>query len=325
MKMTISIAALGASLLLAAGPAFAHATLEQTEAPAGATYKAVVRIGHGCGSKPTKTLRVQIPDGFYNAKPMPKAGWTLKTVTGDYARPFDNHGTQMTKGVREIIWTGGELPDEWYDEFVFRGTVGPDVVAGSTIYFPTIQECGTAKEAWIDVTGAEGVANPAPALNVTEAKGNGHAHHGAAAPSHGDHAAAEITVGDLKISSPFSRATPPGAPVGGGFLTVANGGSADDRLVSASSPAAEKVEIHEMAMEGDVMKMRQLPDGLPIPAGTSVDLKPGGFHLMLMGLKQPLIEGESVPLTLEFEKAGKVDLSLQVGPMNAKGNEHAHH
>ncbi|MBD9525803.1 copper chaperone PCu(A)C [Paracoccus sp. PAR01] len=331
MNKRISLAALGASLLLSAGPVLAHASLEQTEAAAGSTYKAVIRIGHGCDGKPTKTLRVQIPEGFYNAKPMPKAGWQLKVVTGDYARPFDNHGTPMTKGAREIIWTGGELPDEFYDEFVLRGSVGPDLAPGSTIYFPTIQECQNAKEAWIDVTGAEDVAYPAPALKITEKKAGGHGHHAAAAPAHAGHAeaghaeaAGDAVIGDLTITQGYSRATPPGAPVGGGFLTVANGGAEADRLVAATSPAAKKVEIHEMAMEGDVMKMRQLPEGVEIPAGTSVELKPGGLHLMLMGLEHPLVEGDSLPLTLTFEKAGKVDLSLKVGPMNAKGDAHAH-
>ncbi|MDT1063004.1 copper chaperone PCu(A)C [Paracoccus sp. CPCC 101403] len=326
MKTHILAALAGGALLLTSAPVLAHAGLEKTEAPAGSTYKAVIKIGHGCDGKPTKTLRVKIPDGFYDAKPMPKPGWQLKTVTGDYARPFDNHGTEMRKGVREIVWSGSELPDEWYDEFVFRGTVGPELVAGSTIYFPTIQECGSAREAWIDVTGSEEAKNPAPALMVTEAKGGGHGHHAAAAETVPVAAAGhDVQLGDLSITQPYSRATAPKAPVGGGYLTVTNAGQSDDRLVSATSPLAGKVEIHEMTMDGDVMRMRPLTDGLPLPAGASVEMKPGGTHLMLMELKQPLAEGDSVPVTLTFEKAGTVELQLPVGPMNAKGDGHGQH
>lgn len=320
MKNQILAVLTGGTLLISALPALAHASLEKAEAPAGAGYKAVIRIGHGCAGKATKTLRVRIPEGFYDARPMPKPGWQLKTVTGDYARPFDNHGTEMRKGVREIVWSGGELPDAWYDEFVFRGTVGPELVPGSTIYFPTVQECGSARESWIDVTGAEDVANPAPALMVTEGKPGGHHGHHAAAPE-----AAEVRLGDLAVTAAYSRATAPHAPVGGGYLTVTNAGPSDDRLVSARSPAAGRVEIHEMKMEGEVMRMRELGDGLPLPAGARVELKPGGTHLMLMELKAPLVEGETVPVTLTFEKAGEVAVELAVGPMNAKGAEHAHH
>ncbi|MTH64329.1 copper chaperone PCu(A)C [Paracoccus shanxieyensis] len=315
-------AVLGATLTMTL-PALAHVTLELPEAAAGSTYKAVLRIGHGCGDKATKAVRVQIPDGFYNAKPMPKPGWELQTITGDYARPFDNHGEQMTSGVREIVWSGGDLPDEWYDEFTLRGTVGPELVAGSTLYFPTVQECDGARESWIDVTGADDVSNPAPSLQITEAvAGPGHHHGGHAMPG-------AVTLGQIGISGQFTRATPPGAKIAGGFMVLKNDGSSDDRLVSVSTPVAARAEIHEMSMDGDVMKMRALPDGLPLPAGQVVELKPGGYHLMLMGLTQPLVEGETVPLTLHFEQAGDVDMTLPVGPINARGDQdgdaHANH
>ena len=318
-------AALCATLLgLAAGPALSHATLEKSEAPAGAAYRAVIRIGHGCDGQATHTLRVQLPDGFYNAKPMPKPGWALETVKGAYAKPFDNHGTQMTEGAREVIWSGGALQDDWYDEFVIRGTVGADVAPGTVLYFPTVQECADGKADWTDVSGSKEVPNPAPGLTVAAGKA-GHGH------GHGDHAAANsagpVILGDLTLDGGFSRATPPGAPVAGGFLTIANGG-AEDRLVAASADFAGRTEIHEMAMEGEVMRMRELPEGLPIPAGGTVELKPGGYHLMFMELKQPLVEGETVNVTLSFEKAGEVSLPLAVGPRNAgaqKGDGHGGH
>ncbi len=116
----------------------------------------------------------------------------------------------------------------------------------------------------------------------------------------------------IQIEQPFSRATPGGAKVGGGYLTIVNKGSAADKLVAASSPASERVEIHEMKMEGGVMKMQEVAGGLAVDAGKSVALAPGGYHLMLMGLKAPLKEGDKVPVTLTFEKAGKVDATLDV-------------
>jgi hypothetical protein len=121
-----------------------------------------------------------------------------------------------------------------------------------------------------------------------------------------------VHLGDINISLPFTRATLPNAPVAGGFLTIENTGTEPDRLVSAISDIAGDTQIHEMAMEGDVMKMRQLVDGLPIPAGGTVVLAPGGFHIMFMGLKQSLVEGETVTVTLTFEKAGTVDVILPI-------------
>lgn len=135
------------------------------------------------------------------------------------------------------------------------------------------------------------------------------------------HDGAVYEIGALHIERPFSRASLPNQPVGGGFFTVTNTGSEDDRLIAAStSPErADHMEIHEMAMDGQVMKMRELPDGLPIPAGETVELKPGGFHLMMMGLKQPLVEGESVTVSLTFEQAGTIEIPLAIGAPNAKG------
>jgi copper(I)-binding protein len=139
---------------------------------------------------------------------------------------------------------------------------------------------------------------------------------GLAAPTlaqdHAGHAAqaAAVTIGSIEISGPFTRATLPNAPVAGGFLTLTNTGAEDDRLLSASAPISRETQIHEMAMDGDVMKMRQLVDGVVIPAGGSVVLEPGGFHLMFMGLNGPVAEGDVVPVTLTFEKAGTITVDL---------------
>lgn len=136
-----------------------------------------------------------------------------------------------------------------------------------------------------------------------------------------------VHLGAINISLPFTRATLPNAPVGGGFLTIENEGPDADRLVSASSPAADVVQIHEMKMEGEVMKMRPLPEGLELPAGETVVLSPGGLHLMFMGLKQAFVEGETVPVTLVFERAGTVEIALPVlgaAADAAPTGEHAH-
>ena len=124
-------------------------------------------------------------------------------------------------------------------------------------------------------------------------------------------------LGALEIGHPWARATPPTAPTGGGYLSVKNTGTEPDRLMSASSPAAGAVQVHEMKMEGNVMRMRELDGPLEIKPGETVTLAPGGMHLMMMGLKAPLKQGEKVPLTLVFEKAGKIDVELLVEAMGA--------
>lgn len=130
--------------------------------------------------------------------------------------------------------------------------------------------------------------------------------------------AQEIKAGDIVITQPWSRATPGGAKIAAGFLTIENKGAAPDRLIGVAGDVAGKVEIHEMAMNNGVMTMRPLDKGLAIEPGKTVKLAPGGYHLMLMDLKNPLKQGDKVPLTLEFEKAGKVALSLDVGGVGAQ-------
>ncbi len=129
----------------------------------------MLRVGQGCEGAATTAIRVHIPDGVITAKPMPKPGWTIETTTGVYVEPVELHGETLTEGVREISWSGGELPDDWYDEFTFRARL-TDGLAGQTVYFPVIQECGDAVTRWIEIP-AEGQVEepeePAPALRVT--------------------------------------------------------------------------------------------------------------------------------------------------------------
>lgn len=125
-------------------------------------------------------------------------------------------------------------------------------------------------------------------------------------------ASAPVTVGDLEITAYRAKAMLPGQPTGGGFLTITNKGRSADRLLSVASPAAHMVEIHTMEVVNDVMTMRPVEGGLEIPAGATVELKPGAVHLMFMMVEHPFKEGDAVQLTLEFEKAGKVELTLPV-------------
>lgn len=137
--------------------------------------------------------------------------------------------------------------------------------------------------------------------------------------------AEDIKAGDLVISQAWSRATPGGAKIAGGYLTIENKGTAPDRLIGGSGDIAGKVEVHEMAMNNGVMTMRALDKGLPIEPGKTVKLAPGGYHLMMFDLKGPLKQGEKVPVTLEFEKAGKVNLSLDVQGVGAQAPGGAEH
>src|SRR5260370_5729587 len=124
--------------------------------------------------------------------------------------------------------------------------------------------------------------------------------------------------GAIEIGQPWARAPPPTAEAGGGFLVITNTGTTLDRLIAVKSPAADKVEIHEMKMDGNVMRMRALEKGIEIPPGATVELKPGGFHIMFMGLKAPFAKDAKVPATLVFEKAGSIDVELMVQAMGAQ-------
>jgi copper(I)-binding protein len=131
--------------------------------------------------------------------------------------------------------------------------------------------------------------------------------------------AEDVKAGDLVITQGWSRATPGGAKIGGGYLTIENKGNAPDKLIGASADFAGKVELHEMATNNGVMKMRPVEGGLTIDPGKTVKLAPGGYHLMMMDLKNPLKQGEKLPITLQFEKAGKVTVTLDVEGVGAKG------
>jgi hypothetical protein len=131
--------------------------------------------------------------------------------------------------------------------------------------------------------------------------------------------AAPVTVGSLTLDAMWTRATPPGAPSAGGYLTISNTGSEADTLIAVASPVAGMADIHVMETKDGVMTMHGLDGGLPIPAGQTVTLAPGGFHLMFMGLTGALKQGETLPVTLTFAKAGKIEMVFPILPIGAKG------
>ncbi|HLH96089.1 MAG TPA: copper chaperone PCu(A)C [Xanthobacteraceae bacterium] len=132
-------------------------------------------------------------------------------------------------------------------------------------------------------------------------------------------AAETFTVGSIEVTGPWARATPKGASVGGAYMTVTNKGSEPDRLTGGSSPAAAKLEVHQMSMNNGVMSMRPVQGGLEIKPGQTVVFNPSSFHIMMVGLKQPLTQGEHVKATLDFAKAGKLDVEYVVESIGAQG------
>lgn len=131
--------------------------------------------------------------------------------------------------------------------------------------------------------------------------------------------ASDYAAGPIAIEHPWTRATPPNANVAGGYFGLRNDGTENDRIVCGTSAVADRVEIHEMTMTDDVMRMRYMPDGVEIPAGGKVSFAPSAYHLMLIGLDGRLVEGTRVPVTLQFEKAGSVEVELTVDAMGSSG------
>lgn len=151
-------------------PALAHVTLETSQAMPHAGYKAVFRVPHGCAGAATTAIRIQIPEGFVAAKPMPKPGWTLAVKTGDYAKTYKMHGGEVKSGATEIDFTGGNLPDAYYDEFVVSGYIADGFKPGDIVSFPVIQECGSSATRWIEIPkqgqDPEDLKHPAPRLKI---------------------------------------------------------------------------------------------------------------------------------------------------------------
>lgn len=311
IKTTLS--SIGLVIALAT-PAFAHALLERPQATPGSSYKGILTVPHGCAKSATVSLTVKIPEGVFGVKPMPKPGWTVETVAGKYAQTYDfMHGLKFSEGVKEITWKGGKLEDDNYDEFVFAGFIAGSLTAGTKLYFPVVQKCEQGVENWVEIPAegqsAHSLKGPAPMVTLVAA----------AVPT-----VAKFQIGAISVEAPWLRATPSGAQVAGGYMKVINTGTAPDRLIGGSLEGTSRLEIHEMKMEGDVMKMRRLEGGLELKPVAPVELSPGGYHIMGMGLQKQLTAGQVVKGTLQFEKAGTLSVEYQVKPIGG-GGEHEHH
>jgi len=174
-RHTASYCFIAALSFASALPAVAHVTLEQREAPVGAPYKAVFRVGHGCGASPTVRLRVSIPEGVIAVKPMVKAGWRIGVTKGAYAKSYSFfHGATFSDGIKEVTWSGGRLPDAFYDEFVLSVFIAGDLAPGRTLYFPVVQTCAQGAHNWVEVPAADKpgapLSSPAPGLTLTPKK-----------------------------------------------------------------------------------------------------------------------------------------------------------
>ena len=312
--LSTSLATL-ALFLVSVPHAHAHATLETGEAVAGSIYKGIVRIGHGCDGSPTLSVKVKIPEGIVSVKPMPKAGWDISIIKTPLAQPYESHGKTITEGVSEIIWSGGKLLDEHYDEFVFRGSISARAEVGSMLYIPVTQTCEAGQAAWIETPNAgedgKNLKFPAPALKITAAKNT-------------------IKIGDITVAQPWSKEMPTGAKVAGGYMSIKNGGATADKLIAVESAYAHSVEIHEMSDINSVMTMRKLEAGLEIKAGETIQFAPKGYHIMFMGVKEPAKLGSEFPAILVFEKAGRMDVMFKVQAFGAQNHspngsmEHKH-
>ena len=304
--------------------ALAHATLDRKEASPNAGYRGVVQITHGCDGQPTNRVSVTIPEGVIGAKPFPKPGWTVTTQKGPYAKAYPYYHGDISEGVKSITWSGGSLPDDEVDEFTFLARVSDAFAPGSTVYFPIEQDCAAGNYRWTEIPAAgqdaHALKSPAPGVLIVAAQ--------ARAPA----AAAAIKAGDLSIETPWMRATPGGATVAGGYVRITNTGTQPDRLTGATIPLAGSGSIHSMSVEGGIMKMAAVEGGLTIKPGETVELKPGGYHLMFEDLKASPKVGEPVAGSLTFERAGLVPVTFAVAPIGARapglpaqpGGQHEH-
>jgi len=263
----------------ASGAASAHVSLPPGGATAGDSYAAAFRVGHACsGARSTTGITVRVPEGFSVQKAEPRPGWTLATAPGS------------------VSWRAGSagaaLPDKERAEFVVHGTLP---AKPGLLWFKVLQTCDVGNADWAEVpaAGNDKPAFPAARLDVL-------------APG----------VAAVEVRDAWVRMAVKGQSGTGAFMTLAAPSGA--RLVAVTTPVAGVAEVHEMKMEGDVMRMRAVAGGLELPPRREVQLKPGGYHLMLMDLKKALVVGETVPLELEFvDRAGRKAVARVQAPVRA--------
>ncbi len=262
--------------LAGTGTAFSHVTLAPRAATAGGDYTAAFRVSHACkDARATTGISVRLPQGFVLADAKARPGWKL-----DVQRPTG-----------EVRWTAespqAALPAQERTEFVLHGKLPPNP---GPLWFKVLQTCDAGSVDWAQVpasgSSTEGLAAPAARLDVV-------------APG----------TATVDVRNAWVRQSVPGQSGTGAFMNLT--APAGARLVGITTPAAGVAEVHEMKMDGDTMRMRALPS-LDLPAGRTVELKPGGLHLMLMDLKAPLPKGASIPMTLRFEDAQGVASSLEL-------------
>jgi copper(I)-binding protein len=274
----------------------AHVVLSESQAQAGSYFKASLRVGHGCNGSATTGITVTVPVGFQGAKPQPKAGWELVTRKAKLAQPYTSHGKLITEDVVELRWTAthkeSALLDEHFDEFSFMSRL-PDLAG--PVWLKVLQTCEVGQTDWSEVpssgTSTKGLKSPAALLMIKS-----------------DSAAVTSAAG-ITVSDAWVRPTVVGQKATGAFMKLTAKESA--KLVGVSSPVAGVAEIHEMKMEKDIMKMAAIPS-LNLPSGKTVELKPGGFHVMLMDLKSPVANSSKVPLVLHFQDAKGVKSQMEI-------------
>jgi periplasmic copper chaperone A len=282
MKNTTTSSITLGALAILCSTAFAHVSLQQPQAEAGKPYQAVLHVSHGCGESATTAIALQLPAGFAAAKPQAKTGWTLTEQAGT------------------VTWTAATK-----DAALGAHQAGDFVLAGQApanpqpLWFNVVQTCEQGSVDWSQLpaggTSTAGLKTPAVLLQVMASK---------------EFAAAQALP---KVEGAWVRSAVAGQSGTGAFMKLTAREPLE--LVAASTPVAGIAQVHEMKMEGDVMHMRPVPK-LDLPAGKAVELKPGGYHVMLQELKQPLVAGSTVPLTLVFRDAkgvqSKLELSLPV-------------
>lgn len=295
MTRLLTLKALATCAVLASlGAAQAHITLPPGGATAGTDYEAAFRVGHACkDARATTGVTVRLPKGFTLADAQSRKGWKLDIQNGSE---------------RDVRWTATDadaaLPGSEGAEFIVRGrltaTPGP-------LYFKVLQSCDNGSADWAQLpTGATAgkLEFPAPRLDVL-------------APG----------IAAVDVQGAWIRPTVPGQSGTGAFMKLNAPSGA--RLVGVSTPAAGVAEVHDMKMEGDTMHMGAVKGGLALPPRQTVELKPSGYHVMLMDLKQAMDKGTSVPLTLLFVDAkgtkSRLDIAVPVGaPEGTAADAHAH-
>lgn len=276
--------------LAGAAAGHAHVTLPPGGATAGTVYPAAFRVGHACkDATATTAVKVRVPAGFVPTDAPAKPGWTIAVAPN------------------EVTWTAtgpqAALPAKERTSFVVRGRLAD---TPSTLWFKVLQVCDNGSADWAEVPAREGDKPEFPAVRLDVLPAG---------------------VAPVDVRDAWARSTVEGQRSTGVYARLTAGAGA--RLVGASSPWAETVEVHEMKMVGDVMRMRALDSGLDLPPGEAVELQPGGYHVMVTGLKRVLPPGTALPVTLRFvDRDGRAgELSLQVparAAALAAGAEHQH-